>query len=219
MFFIFNWFCLQYIIGGKLPLTWHEASYTDALPMTSMPLRAVETLGYPGRTYKFFNGATVYPFGYGLSYTVFNYHLTAPQRQLNVILNKFQHCRDVNYTAGSHFSPCPAVLIDDLDCNEAHKVEFEVEVENAGERDGSEVVMVYWVPPPEVAAAPQKQVIAFEKVFVAAGKKENVKFVVDGCKSLGFVDYKGYNLLTSGAHTVMVGDGKLSFIVNVEFQT
>nr|GME11200.1 probable beta-D-xylosidase 5 [Ipomoea batatas] len=209
----------NYNPGGKLPLTWHEASYTDTLPMTSMPLRAVETLGYPGRTYKFFNGKTVYPFGHGLSYTVFNYHLTAPQRQLNVKLNKFQHCRDVNYTAGSHFSPCPAVLIDDLDCNEAHKVEFEVEVENAGERDGSEVVMVYWVPPPQVAAPPQKQVIAFEKVFVAAGEKEKVKFVVDGCKSLGFVDYKGYNLLTSGAHTVMVGDGKLSFIVNVEFQT
>nr|GLL32383.1 beta-xylosidasealpha-l-arabinofuranosidase 1 [Ipomoea trifida] len=210
----------NYNPGGKLPLTWHEASYTDALPMTSMPLRAVETLGYPGRTYKFFNGATVYPFGHGLSYTVFNYHLTAPQRQLNVKLNKFQHCRDVNYTAGSHFSPCPAVLIDDLDCSDAaHKVEFEVEVENAGERDGSEVVMVYWVPPPQVAAAPQKQVIAFEKVFVAAGKKEKVKFVVDACKSLGFVDYKGYNLLTSGAHTVMVGDGKVSFIVNVEFQT
>lgn len=212
-----NWCSLQITIGGRLPLTWHEASYTDALPMTSMPLRAVDNLGYPGRTYKFFNGSTVYPFGYGLSYTVFNYNLTASKRQLNVKLNKFQHCRDVNYTAGSHSSPCPAVLIDDLDCSDEHKLHFTVEVENAGERDGSEVVMVYWIPPSEVAAAPQKQVIAFEKVFVKAGKTEKVKFTIDGCKRFGFVDYKGNNLLTSGAHTIMLGDGKLSFIVNVQF--
>ncbi|RXH98993.1 hypothetical protein DVH24_011318 [Malus domestica] len=61
----------------KLPLTWYEAGYVKMLPMKSMPLRPIDTLGYPGRTYKLLNGSTVYPFGYGLSYTQFNYTLIA----------------------------------------------------------------------------------------------------------------------------------------------
>ncbi|KAJ4822032.1 hypothetical protein Tsubulata_001612 [Turnera subulata] len=45
----------KYNPEGRLPLTWHEASYVDMLPVTSMPLRPVDSLGYPGRTYKFFS--------------------------------------------------------------------------------------------------------------------------------------------------------------------
>ncbi|KAM1245186.1 hypothetical protein ACFX2G_037243 [Malus domestica] len=44
--------------GGRLPLTWYEAGYIEMLPMTSMPLRLIDTLGYPGRTYKLLNGST-----------------------------------------------------------------------------------------------------------------------------------------------------------------
>ncbi|CAN6546148.1 unnamed protein product [Malus baccata var. baccata] len=77
---------------GRLPLTWYEAGYVKMLPMTSMPLRPMDTLGYPGRTYKLLNGSTVYPFGYGLSYTQFNYTLIAAVESMNILLNKTQHC-------------------------------------------------------------------------------------------------------------------------------
>ncbi|KAJ4835985.1 hypothetical protein Tsubulata_022939, partial [Turnera subulata] len=91
----------KYNPGGRLPLTWHEASYADMLPMTSMPLRPVDSLGYPGRTYKFFNGSTVYPFAYGLSYTQFNYTLKSAVRSTHIKLNKFQHCYGIKYRAES----------------------------------------------------------------------------------------------------------------------
>ncbi|VFQ88081.1 unnamed protein product [Cuscuta campestris] len=209
----------HYNPGGRLPLTWHEASYVDALPMTSMPLRPIHHLGYPGRTYKFFNGSTVYPFGHGLSYTTFNHRLLAADRKLAVKLNRFQHCRHLNYTSGSRPPPCPAVSIDDLDCDGGGvaKVGFEVRVENGGERDGSEVVMVYAVPPAEVAGAPLKRLVGFEKVFVEAGRSGRVKFEVDACKSFGLVDHKGYHLLASGEHKIVIGHGPLSFPVRVEF--
>nr|GMD06537.1 beta-xylosidase/alpha-L-arabinofuranosidase 1-like [Ipomoea batatas] len=205
--------------GGKLPLTWHNNSYVDALPMTSMPLRPLHQLGYPGRTYKFFNGDTVYPFGHGLSYTNFTYKITSPPTQLDVKLNKFQHCRNLNYTAaGASRNDCPALLIEDLNCTDSHRVKFGVEVTNVGKVSGSEVVMVYWVPPAKIAGAPLKQLIGFKKVMVGAGKTEKVEFLVDPCKSLGLVDYKAYNLLASGEHKIMLGDDdKPSFTLKLNF--
>ncbi|KAL7211477.1 hypothetical protein ACSBR2_014359 [Camellia fascicularis] len=205
----------KYNPGGRLPLTWYEADYVDMLPMTSMPLRPVDNLGYPGRTYKFFNGSTVYPFGYGLSYTQFTYKLVSSKRSIHIKLDKYQHCRNMNYIDGAYKPPCPAILIDDIKCNKDFK--FEVQVENTGTMDGSEVVMVYKVPPKGILAAPIKDLIAFERVFVRAGESKRVEFVLNACKSLGMVDYKAYHLLPSGESTILVGNGAISFPIVVRF--
>ncbi|KAI9198110.1 hypothetical protein LWI28_010377 [Acer negundo] len=37
----------NYNPGGRLPITWYEANYVDMLPMTSLQLRPVDSLGYP----------------------------------------------------------------------------------------------------------------------------------------------------------------------------
>ncbi|KAJ4831709.1 hypothetical protein Tsubulata_008367, partial [Turnera subulata] len=167
----------KYNPGGRLPLTWHEDSYVDMLPMTSMPLRPVDSLGYPGRTYKFFTGSTVFPFGYGLSYTKFNYTLKPAVRSAQIKLNKFQHCYGIKYENDSYNPPCPSVRIVDLECKE--KIEFEVEVQNTGSKDGSEVVIAYSKPPQGILATHIKQVIGFQRVFVPAGGSKNVRFVLN----------------------------------------
>lgn len=199
-----------------MPLTWYEAGYVDMLPMTSMKLRPIDSLGYPGRTYKFYNGSTVYPFGYGLSYTQFNYTLRSAKRSLDVKLRKSQHCRDIEYKDSEYKPPCPSVLIDDLECN--HEFGFGVEVKNVGKRDGSEVIIVYSKPPIGIAATHTKQVIGFKRVFVKAGKSETVNFVFNACKSLGLVNYNAYNLLTSGRHTIMLGDDVVSFPIQLNIK-
>ncbi|KAJ0017072.1 hypothetical protein Pint_10025 [Pistacia integerrima] len=203
----------NYNPGGRLPLTWFENDYVNMLPMTSMPLRPIDSLGYPGRTYKFYNGSTVYPFGYGLSYTQFNYKLTSTQRSIRINLNKFQHCRSIDYTDSARKPPCPGVLINDLTCDD--QFSFEVEVQNVGERDGSEVVIVYSTPPEGIAASYNKQVIGFQRIFVAKGGSEKVKFDLNVCKSLGIVDYAANSLLPSGGHTITIGDSGISFPVHV----
>ncbi|XP_021295808.1 beta-xylosidase/alpha-L-arabinofuranosidase 1-like [Herrania umbratica] len=206
----------KYNPGGRLPLTWYTADYVSKLPMTSMPLRPVEEKGYPGRTYKFFNGSVVYPFAYGLSYTTFNYKVTTPTNvSIPIKLNKNQQCRELELTDTSAQQPCPSVVANDLTCED--KIAFEVEVQNTGDKDGSEVVIVYSKPPEGIVETPFKQVVGFERVFVAAKQSQKVKFELNACKSLNIVDSSGYRILPSGLHKIVLGTSSDQIEVDVSF--
>lgn len=196
-------------------MTWYEADYVNQLPMTSMPLRPVESLGYPGRTYKFYDGPVVYPFGYGLSYTSFTQTLTSTKRSLTIDLGNAIQCRNIAYDDNAFKPHCAAVLVDDLTCSE--EFEFQIEIENTGKKDGSQVLIVYSKPPSGISSTYIKQVVGFQRVFLNAGDSETVTFKLNACKSLGLVDFTGYNLLPAGGHTIVVGDGDVSFPVGLSF--
>nr|XP_010914750.1 beta-xylosidase/alpha-L-arabinofuranosidase 2-like [Elaeis guineensis] len=205
--------------AGKLPLTWYKNDYIDALPMTSMQLRPVEDLGYPGRTYKFFNGPVLYPFGYGLSYTAFNYSaINTTTSSLTLEVNTTQFCKPLTYMTKFTAPPCPSLNTADYKCSE--EINFEVEVKNTGNLDGYHTALVYSKPPPEVANAPMKQLVAFQRVFVPAKQSAKLNFTINACKALALVDKTAYTVLPAGKHTIVVGDGpeSVSFPVEVNLQ-
>src|SRR5688572_5664452 len=65
-------------------MTWYPRQFVK-VPMTDMRMRADPATGYPGRTYRFYQGRKVYEFGHGLSYTTYAYKfISVPQKSLNL---------------------------------------------------------------------------------------------------------------------------------------
>nr|CAB3468086.1 unnamed protein product [Digitaria exilis] len=203
----------RYNPGGRLPLTWYKNKYIKQIPMTSMELRPVPELGYPGRTYKFYDGPEIlYPFGYGLSYTKFHYETATNGTSVKIPVPG-GHCKGLSYKPSVATTPaCQAVNVDGHDCTET--VSFNVTVTNAGARGGAHVVLVHTVPPPEVAQAPIKQVAAFRRVFVPAKSAATVGFTLNVCRAFGIVERTAYKVVPSGVSKVLVENGDSSSSVS-----
>lgn len=66
----------DYNPSGKLPLTFYKSS-KDLSPFVNYSMK--------GRTYRYFEGEALYPFGYGLSYTQFEYNkLKLSKEKINI---------------------------------------------------------------------------------------------------------------------------------------
>ncbi|KAK2012165.1 glycosyl hydrolase family 3 N terminal domain-containing protein [Colletotrichum eremochloae] len=61
--------------AGRLSVTQYPASYNEAVPSTDMNLRPVPGNSGLGRTYMWYNGDAVVPYGFGLHYTTFDVEL------------------------------------------------------------------------------------------------------------------------------------------------
>lgn len=130
----------EYNPGGKLPVTFFKS--VDQLP----PLADYDIK--KGRTYWYFDGEPLYPFGYGLSYTDFEYS------NMNVSSRSF-------------------------DISEDEGVTVSLDVENAGDYDGDEVVQVYIKDIEYTFTQPKKELRAFKRIHIPEGETRRVSFELD----------------------------------------
>lgn len=190
--------------SGRLPMTWYPQSYVDKVPMTNMNMRPDPSNGYPGRTYRFYTGETVYSFGDGLSYSSFNHHLAQAPKLVLFPLEEGHICRS---------SRCKSLDVVEQHCQNLG-FDIHLRVKNVGSISGSHTVFLFSTPPP-IHNSPQKHLLGFEKVFLTGQTETLVKFKVDVCKDLSVVDELGSRKVALGQHVLHVGTLKHS--VNVRF--
>ncbi|MFA9390375.1 MAG: glycoside hydrolase family 3 C-terminal domain-containing protein [Prolixibacteraceae bacterium] len=139
--------------GGKLNGTWYK-SVNDLPEITDYTLRGGN--GKNGRTFWYFNKDVSYEFGFGLSYTNFEYS--------NFKISK------------NNISP-------------NDKITISVDVKNAGNCDGDEVVQIYMTTPESNASLerPIKRLKGFKRVNLPIGQTKTVHIDID-CADLWFWD-------------------------------
>ncbi|XP_010243340.1 PREDICTED: beta-xylosidase/alpha-L-arabinofuranosidase 2-like [Nelumbo nucifera] len=190
--------------SGRLPMTWYPQEFADKVPMTNMNMRSDLATGYPGRTYRFYTGETIYSFGDGLSYSQFNHHIVRAPKLVSVPLEEGHIC---------HSQRCKSIDLFEGSCqNLAFKIHLRVR--NMGRRSGSHTVLLFNTPP-SVHNAPKKHLLGFKKVFLTAQSEELVKFNVDVCKDLSVVDELGSRKVALGSHVLQVGSLKHSLNIKI----
>ncbi|KAK4283417.1 hypothetical protein QN277_000367 [Acacia crassicarpa] len=189
--------------GGRLPMTWYPHEYVTKVPMTTMDMRPNPATGYPGRTYRFYKGPVVFPFGYGLSYTRFTH--TLAQAPKEVSLTRLQALTNSTITN-------QAMRLSHVDCNKAPELGFHIDVKNEGPMDGAHTLLVY-SKPPSGKWSETKRLVGFHRVHVPSGSKERVKIGVHACDHLSVVDMFGIRRIPFGEHELHIGDVKHSLSV------
>jgi hypothetical protein len=178
-------------VGGKLPVTWYPQDYIK-VPMTDMRMRP--SSGYPGRTYRFYKGEKVFDFGYGLSYSKFAYDFSSVSKS---VLHLNQSSATLDYKLVSELGP---KLCD------RKKVSVTVGVKNQGEMAGKHPVLLFLRKEKPVNGSPFSQLVGFQSVFLKAGERAEVEFVLSPCEHLSRANEVGLMVMEPGLHFLVVGE-------------
>jgi xylan 1,4-beta-xylosidase len=175
--------------AARLPITQYPTEYVDLLPMTDMGLRPDPNTGNPGRTYKWYDNATL-EFGYGLHYTNFS---AAIEPQPNATFD-IQSLLSACDTAAQHPDLCPFLSSTPLTVN----------ITNVG-TVGSDYVALAFVagdfgPEPR----PRKSLVAYKRLFgVGAGQSQMAELAIT-LGGLARFDEMGNEVLYPGSYRIEV---------------
>ncbi|XP_022768308.1 probable beta-D-xylosidase 7 [Durio zibethinus] len=182
--------------GGRLPVTWYPQNLTK-IPMTDMRMRPEPSSGYPGRTYRFYQGPKVFEFGYGLSYSNYTYEFL-PVTQTKVYLNNQSSDKiAVGYKSVSEMG---------TELCEKRKFPVTVGVQNNGEMAGKHAVLLFMRQAKAGNGRPMKQLVGFNSVDLKAGEKVEIKFELSPCEHLSSASEDGLMVIDEGSHFLSIGD-------------
>ncbi|KAL2232016.1 probable beta-D-xylosidase 7 [Sesamum indicum] len=194
--------------GGRLPLTWYPKDFIN-IPMTDMRMRSDPSSGYPGRTYRFYQGEKVFEFGYGLSYTNYSYKF------VSVSQSKLDFKTLSTTDRPEHSGYISVADIGSESCEKA-KVSAVVKVENEGKMAGKHPVLLFLRRDHKGGnASPVKQLVGFQKVSLNAKQKGSVEFEVSPCEHFSRASKDGTLVIESGDQYLVVGDQEYPISINV----
>ena len=178
----------KYNPSGRLPVTF---PYTTGQIPIYYNHRNSGRRGTQG-LYQDIQSTPMYEFGYGLSYTEFEYG------PLTVSVSG----SDKSVTSSDDGTSGNGVLSFSSD----QKLTASVTVTNTGDRDGKEVIQWYVCDPYSSITRPVRELKHFEKQMLKAGESRTFTFEIDPEKDLGFVDSEGNPFLEKGDYYIMVND-------------
>lgn len=188
--------------GGKLPITWYPQEFTR-IPMTDMRMRPAPSSGYPGRTYRFYNGRKVFEFGYGLSYTHYSYEFVSVTQD-KLYLNQSISNKKVDDASGSVGFKSVSDLGSEF-CN-TKMFSATVGVRNSGNLAGKHPVLLFARQERPGNGSPVKQLVAFQTVKLEAGEKAELEFMLNPCEHFSSANEDGLMGIEEGSYHLMVGD-------------
>ena len=157
----------------------------------------------PGRTYRFYTGVPVLPFGFGLSYTTWQY-TPIPGPSPPSATSSASRFAAVDAAARAHraapnsFGTIPASL-------KEIAADFYVNVTNTGSVDSDDIVLGFLVPPGAGAdGVPLQELFGFERVHVPAGQTVTVYLGAQGVRFCQ-ADKAGVRHFAPGKYTVRIG--------------
>ena len=156
----------DYNPAGRLPVTFYKS--VDQLPPFT-------DYGMQGRTYRYFKGEPLYPFGFGLSYTKFDYG-------------------NLRFSAKSVKAGEP--------------IKVSVDVTNAGEMAGDEVVQLYLTDVAASAPVPIRTLVGFDRITLRRGEKRTVTFTITP-RQMSLIDERGKRVIEPGEFAISVGGGQV----------
>ncbi|XP_037415804.1 probable beta-D-xylosidase 7 [Triticum dicoccoides] len=196
--------------GGRLPVTWYPKEFT-AVPMTDMRMRADPSTGYPGRTYRFYKGKTVYNFGYGLSYSKYSHRFASKGTRPPSTRSGIEGLKATASAAGT-----VSYDVEEMGAEACDRLRFPavVRVQNHGPMDGRHPVLLFLRWPNATDGRPASQLVGFQSVHLKADEAAHVEFEVSPCKHLSRAAEDGRKVIDQGSHFLKVGDDEfeLSFM-------
>jgi beta-glucosidase len=162
--------------AGRLPVTFYKG--LDGLPdFTDYSMK--------NRTYRYFTGPVLYPFGYGLSYSTFTY--------------------DTLRLSASALSAAALAA--------GQTLTADVRVTNTSGRDGDEVAQLY-LQFGGAPGAPERALRGFQRLHLQAGESRTLHFSL-ATRQLSHVNNDGQTIISAGVYTVSVGGGQPQLTANV----
>jgi beta-glucosidase len=140
-------------------------------------LPAFDNYQMDGRTYRFFKGEPLYPFGFGLSYTRFKYSAFG--------------------VSSARIAPTENVTVS-------------ATVENAGTREGDEVVQVYVTDLAASVRVPIRSLAGAERVHLKPGERRVVKFTLEP-RQLAVITNDGRTVVELGDFKITIGGKQPGF--------
>jgi beta-glucosidase-like glycosyl hydrolase len=156
--------------GGRLPYTIYPSDFVSKRSMFDMNLR-----DNGGITYRYYTGDALWEFGFGMSYTTFEYTWMMPEY--------------------------PRALTTHLAAKDG--INYTVKVTNTGHMAGDEVVLGF-LNNSDHEDAPIRELFAFERISLDPGQSEVVYLTVPP-EVLSLVDERGVEAIVPGRYGVKIG--------------